>query len=297
MFYEVLARGYHSPLTKTEIAELFQAGRLDRHTPCKLEKGSEWQTIDEIFPLLKYHVPWQPGYQSPRTSSEDRSRRPLVAGVGLAGALAATLLVYFYCKSQSPTGRSITTIDSMETSTSQPPPPRASVVSAQPNRNTVSPSTTVSFSNARNNDVVVRAENPNPQSYIRSAEAARIAEENRRAQAQAEQLRRQQEAAARQQRLVEEQKAAGRDEHVPLDQWQVVDVGGEPVRLKIHDNDVTSFDVWINGGWRRQVPKAHGITHSRTDEVPIYSNGRATLYYVWEISGRLNHCMLRVRDA
>jgi hypothetical protein len=296
MFYEVLAPGYHSPLTKTEIAELFQAGRLDRHTPCKPEKGTEWQTIDELFPLLKYHVPYQFADQSSEATSEYRSRRGVVAGVGVAGAVAATLLVYLYCQCHSPTGRSITTIDSKAASTSQPPT-RASVVSAQPNRNTVSPSTTVSFSNVRSNDVVVRAENPNPQSYVRSAEAARIAEENRRAQAQAEQLRRQQEAAARQQRLVEEQKATGRDEHVPLDQWQVVDVGGEPVRLKIHDNDVTSFDVWISGGWRRQVPKAHGITHSRTDEVPIYSNGRATLYYVWEISGRLNHCMLRVRDA
>lgn len=39
MFYEVLAPGYHSPLTKTQIAELFQAGRLDRHTPLQTGKG------------------------------------------------------------------------------------------------------------------------------------------------------------------------------------------------------------------------------------------------------------------
>jgi hypothetical protein len=76
-----------------------------------------------------------------------------------------------------------------------------------------------------------------------------------------------------------------------------VNVGGTGVSVKIHDNDVTSFDVWINGQWRREVPKQKGITQSRTDETLIYDSGRARLYYVWEISGRINHCLLRVRDA
>ncbi|MGI9087483.1 MAG: hypothetical protein ACR2HH_07065 [Chthoniobacterales bacterium] len=66
--------------------------------------------------------------------------------------------------------------------------------------------------------------------------------------------------------------------------------------MKIHDNDVTSFDVWINGSWRREVKKEKGITQSGTDETFIYNNGRASLYYVWEISGKLNYCSLRVRN-
>ena len=35
---------------------------------------------------------------------------------------------------------------------------------------------------------------------------------------------------------------------------------------------------------------------SGTDEALIYNNGRASLYYVWELSGQLNHCRLRVRE-
>jgi hypothetical protein len=27
-----------------------------------------------------------------------------------------------------------------------------------------------------------------------------------------------------------------------------------------------------------------------------YQSGRASLYYVWEISGKHNHCLLRVRE-
>jgi hypothetical protein len=66
--------------------------------------------------------------------------------------------------------------------------------------------------------------------------------------------------------------------------------------VKIHDNDVTSFDVWAGGQWRREVPKQKGITQSGTDETLIYNTGRARLYYVWEQSGKLNHCLLRVRE-
>jgi hypothetical protein len=46
--------GYHTPLTSEQIAELFHAGRVDRHHPCKPTAKSEWGTIDELFPLLKY---------------------------------------------------------------------------------------------------------------------------------------------------------------------------------------------------------------------------------------------------
>jgi hypothetical protein len=76
----------------------------------------------------------------------------------------------------------------------------------------------------------------------------------------------------------------------------VVNVGGVGVSVKIHDNDVTSFDVWINGSHSREVPKQKGITQSGTDETLIYNTGRARLFYVWEISGTLNSCRLRVRE-
>ena len=95
----------------------------------------------------------------------------------------------------------------------------------------------------------------------------------------------------------ERRKAVGRNAIVPFDQDTIIhNVGGSDVTVRIHDNDVTSFDVWINGGRRRDVIKQKGISGSRTDETWLYGNGRASLYYVWEISGTLNHCLLRVRD-
>ena len=83
---------------------------------------------------------------------------------------------------------------------------------------------------------------------------------------------------------------------IPLDEFRAVNVGGSWLTVKIHDNDVTSFDVWVNGAFYDDVRKQKGITQSGTDETLIYSNGRASLYYVWELSGQLNHCRLRVRE-
>src|SRR5438132_5738724 len=54
ILYDLGVKGYHTPLTREQIAELFYAGRVDRHHPCKPTTKSEWRTIDELFPLLKY---------------------------------------------------------------------------------------------------------------------------------------------------------------------------------------------------------------------------------------------------
>jgi hypothetical protein len=292
--YDILQDGFHTPLTEAQISELFQAGRLNRHTRCKPAGTSQCRTIDELFPLLKYHAPWRLGYQSPESSTQVRSRRAIVAGIGLVTAAAAALTVYFYLHGRSLADRQVTAIDDIP---SLNPPllvRQASVVPSRPIYTTVSVSpATPFFDNTPTQIVVAPAEQSqtNPQLTVRLAETKRIEEQARREQVLADQQR------ARERALLEQQEAAGRDEHVPLDQWQVVNVGGESVRVKIHDNDVTSFDVWINGQWRHEVPKAHGITHSRTDETLIYSNGRSALYYVWEISGKLNHCLLRVRDS
>lgn len=52
--YDLLVEGYHTPLTASQIAELFHADQIQRNDPCK-EVGTErWKTIDELFPLLKY---------------------------------------------------------------------------------------------------------------------------------------------------------------------------------------------------------------------------------------------------
>ena len=54
ILYDLGVKGYHTPLTREQIAELFYAGRVDRNHPCKPTAKSEWRTIDELFPLLKY---------------------------------------------------------------------------------------------------------------------------------------------------------------------------------------------------------------------------------------------------
>ncbi|HEV2803675.1 MAG TPA: cell envelope integrity protein TolA [Chthoniobacterales bacterium] len=303
--FEILQDGFHTPLNATQIAELFNAGRLGRHTPCKPAKQTQWRTVDELFPLLKYHTAWEFEDQPQSSNSEFRCRRSIVLAMGLVAAAAAIVVIYLFSQRESPLDQRITAIHSPAISATPARVRRAPVPSTRRIRNTTSAPNTASLSNAAANPVVVRGEEPDRQAYVRSAESNRIAEQARREQAKAQVRREHQLEAARQQRLLEEQKqklleeqkAAGRDEHVPLDQWQIVNVGGESVAVKIHDNNISTFDVSINYGSRREVKKEKGISHSQTDETLLYSNGRASLYYVWEISGRINHCLLRVRDA
>jgi hypothetical protein len=140
------------------------------------------------------------------------------------------------------------------------------------------------------NSVVITPELP----VIANTRTADPAAQQREA---AERQRREAEfARLQQERAKQEEKARGQDVVIPLDREMIITVGGTPVNLKIHDNDVTSFDVWIDGSRRREVPKQKGITQSGTDETLIYNTGRARLFYVWEISGTLNSCRLRVRE-
>ncbi len=88
---------------------------------------------------------------------------------------------------------------------------------------------------------------------------------------------------------------AFRDVIVPWNLHTVVHgVGGQSLALRIRDTNITTIDVWI-GGVRRSYTKQKGITGSGTDETLVYTNGKTRLYYVWEISGKLNHCILRIR--
>ncbi len=44
------------------------------------------------------------------------------------------------------------------------------------------------------------------------------------------------------------------------------------------------------------MKKNKGITGTGTDETNVYGAGNAQLFYVWEPSGKLNHCRMRVRQ-
>lgn len=282
--YEVLAPGYQSPLTKTQIAELFRAGRLGGDHRCKKLAQKEWRTIDELFPLLKYQSAAF-AYDEPLGSTDDSVRMWHVL-LGLVVAMCAlAALWYYFGAPQAPVARDRTPVTEIRwprsnTTLSSSP----AVTSPQGQPQPPAPATEDSTSSAS------YLELPNAV----STPVAQLAEQRRQAadlqQPQAEQVRH------REERGRQEEKALGQDTIIELDRSHVVNVGGTPVTVKIHDNDVTTFDVWINGLHRREVRKQKGITHSRTDETPIYDTGRARLYYVWELSGKLNHCRLRVRE-
>jgi hypothetical protein len=99
MLYEVLAPGYHSPLTKTQITELFHAGRLERNHPCKPLSQKHWRTVDELFPLLKYQsatISWDEPWEPVRRPAIDRS--VVLACIAVALAVAA---LWFYLRPDS----------------------------------------------------------------------------------------------------------------------------------------------------------------------------------------------------
>jgi hypothetical protein len=291
-FYEVLADGYHSPLTKTQITELFHAGRLHRNHRCKQLSQKEWRTIDELFPLLKYQSAGPASYYSPETEARSGRTWILIFAL-LVAAIAATGFWHYFASDAERTDRpKVAAHDWPKTI-----PATSSFVSTAPReKQTPNIATTVPMTAYAPPTTTIEA--ANEIAYI----APRIIDPQ---QTQLAEQRRQDEQREREQneraRVMAERANTGRtpaaqDVIIPLDRDTVITFGGISVRVKIHDNDVTSFDVWINGVWRREVPKQKGITNSGSDETPLYGSGGAHLYYVWEISGKLNHCRLRVRE-
>jgi hypothetical protein len=271
ILYDLGVKGYHTPLTREQIAELFYVGRVDRHHPCKLTSKSEWRTVDELFPLLKHDSP------SHLYRVDDSRRLPVsmfLTGVSLILIVAAVSFLYVSSRQEQP--RVIRAIESS-------PLPRSDSTSAT-TMPVLALQQSIAEADQRTNEML--------------RERARL--EQRRFDR--EQLQRQQAALAEQKRSeideasAKARKAEGTDVICPLDQTITVNVGGSSVTVKIHDNDVTTFDAWIDGRRMHEVEKEKGISHSRTDETLLYQSGRASLYYVWEISGELNHCLLRVRE-
>lgn len=63
------------PFTEAQISQMFADGRVDRNTPCRPVNGTDWKTIDDYLPMLKY------GTQlPPPSSSAVRSEEPLPYG-------------------------------------------------------------------------------------------------------------------------------------------------------------------------------------------------------------------------
>lgn len=284
ILYEVLSNGYHTPLTKNQIGELFHAGRLTRSHRCKPTTAKEWRTIDELFPLLKYQSSWPAEYCSVEDTTVPRTNWQLA--LLFLALVTAGIFFWNYLASTpaTPTQTArVTARDWPRTLGQEPSPASVSAPPAQTDAAASNPPLASYFSET----------GVNLQQKTQLAEQRRQAEEQRARLEAQNRLGRERLIA---QSVATEQKAAFQDAVIPLDLDTLVNVGGFGVSVRIHDNDVTSFDVWIDGVRRREVPKQKGITGSGTDETFIYASGRAHLYYVWEPSGKVNHCRLRVRE-
>jgi hypothetical protein len=268
--YEVMEPGFYSPLSSREISQLFRAGHLDREAACKAVGEGRWRTIDELFPLLRYQS------QATLFESEDPRREPGRPPIALIGVVIALVLIagaiFLWNK-----GALITTSRTASTPTA---PAMLPVVDRF---------TPVPHFATEQWPMIRRDPTANIARLI--AEKRQREETAREQAANADRMR-----ANNERQRQEAAKAAGTDYHVALDRNQYIAMPGGGVWVKVHDNDVTSFDISINSGQWREVPKQKGISHSGTDEAFVYNNGRASLYYVWEIAGELNHCLLRVRE-
>ena len=97
-FYDVLAGGNRTALTRTQIAGLFQAGQLACNDPCKEAERAEWRTIDELFPLLKHGTTARSLYQ-PTELHSSRGRTIALATAISILVISASLAGYFALRS------------------------------------------------------------------------------------------------------------------------------------------------------------------------------------------------------
>lgn len=291
--YEISGSGYHTPLSGGEIAKLFRAGRLHREVKCKAVDAQRWRTVDELFPLLKYNSSGDAGYTASEEPNAVVTARHILVAVAATAAVASAAFAVFllYQRSAAPAPERQTARAIAPPVRDRPDLNRAPRMAA-PNSGASLPHVPPAAPSPPAVVQVPRGQPFTPESDRRFAEERRRREQEQHDQAIIAQRIRDQNAREAAQR----QRDAGIDTIIPLDSDAVVNVGGISVGVRVHDHDVTSFDVRINGGWKRNFTKNKGVSGSRSDETLIYGNGAASLYYVWEISGKLNHCRLRVRQ-
>jgi len=82
-FYDVVAGGYRTRLTKAQITGLLQAGQLNRNDSCKPVEAKQWRTIDDLLPLLSHDAPSHSLYQP----TELHSPQSRVVGLTVAAAI------------------------------------------------------------------------------------------------------------------------------------------------------------------------------------------------------------------
>jgi hypothetical protein len=101
--FETLQDGYHTPLTTTQIAGLFQAGCLSRNAGSDLAENTDEQTIDELLPLLKYRTSRQFTRRLPASRRPTPFRLSLPTAIPLVflGVIATVVVGLFFSARQS----------------------------------------------------------------------------------------------------------------------------------------------------------------------------------------------------
>lgn len=183
-FYDVVAGGHRTALTRAQIAGLFQAGQLARNDLCKEAEKAEWRTIDDLFPLLKEGISARSLYQPAELHSPRRRVLAVTAAISIFVISAVLLAGYFVWRS-----------------------------GGQGSRNAIYPA---AATNPRP-PVTYTIENPYfPSRQERAAQERLKAAQKAREQIEAARLAEERAAAEKKER--ELQKAAGRTERIQLDQ-------------------------------------------------------------------------------
>ena len=98
-FYDVLAGGNRTALTRPQIAGLFQAGQLGCNDPCKEAERAEWRTIDELFPFLKHGTTVRSLYQPTELHSPRGHILAWATAISILVISAGSLAGYFAWRS------------------------------------------------------------------------------------------------------------------------------------------------------------------------------------------------------
>jgi uncharacterized protein DUF4339 len=64
-FHLKIADREQGPYDESQIAQMFADGRVNRNTLCKPLAGSDWKTIDDYLPMLKYGTQLPPPTKVP----------------------------------------------------------------------------------------------------------------------------------------------------------------------------------------------------------------------------------------
>ncbi|MHA3771864.1 hypothetical protein ACXR0O_10045 [Verrucomicrobiota bacterium sgz303538] len=261
-------------LTKADIADLFRIGRISSSTPCRLKGSSEWQNVNEYFPLLKYGVDASGGSSSIEGTSL-RSAAGASSNTGRWKIGVACFVTGLACAG------AVMLLQRKAVPLASPQPPVSYVQAAQ-----------------------VLYAPPVPQKMgIQSQKSVGVRRatysDSPRVQPVANSLSRSVQGTI-QNRLPVNPPAPSKPEvkpeeiTIPLEQWTTVTSAYGSFSVKIRDHGPVTITVWLNYGQPRRIEKEKGFETTGTNIVQIHSLSGARVYYVDRIGVSSGYCVLKI---